>query len=75
MGACVWGRCLVSVPHQISLLTEYEGPMGVCVYVLARVQNDTAAHTLSVFSIGYHEAEQLVTEEVGQTIGLGGSRK
>lgn len=47
----------------------------VCVYVLARVQNDTAAHTLSVFSIGYHEAEQLVTEEVGQTIGLGGSRK
>lgn len=49
--------------------------MGVCVGVCVSVcvQPDTASHTLSVFSISYHQVERLVTEEVGQAIRLGGS--
>lgn len=32
------------------------------VHVLALTQPDTASHTLSVFSISYHQVGQLVTE-------------
>lgn len=58
------------VPHQIPLLTEYEGAR---VRTCVRAQPDSASHTLSVFSISYLQVEQLVTEEVGQAIRRGGS--
>lgn len=70
--ACV-DRLPVSVPHQIPLLTEYEGAWE-CACALVCVQPDTASHTLSVFSISYHQVEQLVTEKAGQAITQGGSR-
>ncbi len=71
----VWalpGQCATSD----TLTDRIRGCMGVCVgvYVLMRVQPDTASHTLPVFSISYHLVEQLVTEEVGQTVRLAGSR-
>lgn len=49
--------------------------MKVCVSACMHVcvQPDAASRTLSVFSISYHQVEQLVTEEGGQAVRQGGS--
>lgn len=59
-----------------TLIDRIRGYMGVCagVGMLVCVQPDTASHTQSVFSISYHQVGQLVAEEAGQAIRLGGSR-
>lgn len=69
---CVWvgaaGQCATSDTFTDRIRGRMQARVGVCAW--SCVQPDTASHTLSVFSISYHQVEQLVTEEVGQAIRL-----